>query len=71
MLLTYFSLDGKGVAKIRYCGLSSFLPASENLADTVQKDILSLFIEVPVAQVIRIILIFTITYLSSFSGNKT
>ena len=50
---------------LRYCSLSSFLPNSEVLADTVQKDILSLLIEFPIEQVIREFLVFDITYLSS------
>ena len=38
----------------RYCGLSIFLPNSETLAETVQTDILSLLIEFPTNQVIRV-----------------
>ena len=38
---------------LRYCSQSNFLPNSEVLADTVQKDILSLLIEFPIEQVIR------------------
>ena len=53
---------------LRYCSLSIFLPNSEVLADTVQKDILSLSIEFPVEQVIRESPVFDITYL--FSNRK-
>ena len=48
----YFTLYGRGMG-LRYCSLSIFLPNSEVLADTVQKDILSLLIDFPIEQVIR------------------
>ena len=60
----YFSLYGRRLG-LRYCSLSIFLPNSEVLADTVQKDILSLLIEFPIEQVIREFPVFDITYLSS------
>ena len=60
----YFSLYGRRLG-LRYCSLSIFLPNSEVLADTVQKDILSLLIEFPIEQVIRESPVFDITYLSS------
>ena len=43
----YFSVYGRRLG-LRYCSLSIFLPNSEVLADTVQKDILSLLIEFPI-----------------------
>ena len=49
----YFSLTGRRLG-LRYCSLSIFLPNSEVLADTVQKDILSLLIEFPIERVLRI-----------------
>ena len=48
----YFSLYGRRLG-LRYCSLSIFLPNSEVLAETIQKDILSLLIEFPIEQVIR------------------
>ena len=59
----YSSLYGKRLGP-RYCGLSIFLPNSEVLTDTVQKGILSLFIEFPIEQVIQEIPVFAINYLS-------
>ena len=60
----YFTLYGRRLG-LRYCSLSIFLPNSEVLADTVQKDILSLLIEFPIEQVIREFSVSDITYLSS------
>ena len=60
----YFTLYGRRLG-LRYCSLSIFLPNSEVLADTVQKDILSLLIEFPIEQVIREFPVSDITYLSS------
>ena len=60
----YFTLYGMRLG-LRYCSLSIFLPNSEVLADTVQKDILSLLIEFPIEQVIREFPVSDITYLSS------
>ena len=60
----YFTLYGRGLG-LRYCSLSIFLPNSEVLADTVQKDILSLLIEFPIEQVIREFPVSDITYLLS------
>ena len=48
----YLSLYGRRLG-LRYCSLSIFLPNLEVLADTVQKDILSLLIEFPIEQEIR------------------
>ena len=60
----YFTLYER-LLGLRYCSLSIFLPNSEVHADTVQKDILSLFIEFPIEQVIRVFPVSDITYLSS------
>ena len=60
----YFTFYGRRLG-LRYCGLSIFLPNSEVLAVTVQKDILSLLIEFPTEQVIRELPVSDITYLSS------
>ena len=60
----YFTFYGRRLA-LRYCSLSIFLPISEVLVDTVQKDILSLLIEFPIEQVIREFPVSDITYLSS------
>ena len=64
MFFHYFSFYGRRLG-LRYCSLSIFLPDSEVLAQTVQKDILSLLIEFPTEQVIREFLVFDITYFSS------
>ena len=60
----YFTFYGRRLG-LRYCSLSIFLPNSEVLIDTVQKDILSLLIEFPIEQVIREFPVSDITYLSS------
>ena len=60
----YFTFYGRRLG-LRYCSLSIFLPNSEVLAVTVQKDILSLLIEFPTEQVIREFPVSDITYLSS------
>ena len=60
----YFTLYGRRLG-LRYCSLSIFLPNSEVLRDTIQKDILSLLIEFPIEQVIREFPVSDITYLSS------
>ena len=60
----YFTLYGRRLG-LRHCCLSIFLPNSEVLADTVQKDVLSLLIEFPIEQVIRVFPVSDITYLRS------
>ena len=60
----YFTFYGRRLG-LRYCSLSIFLPNSEVLAVTVQKDILSLLIEFPIEQVIKEFPVSDITYLSS------
>ena len=60
----YFTLYGRRLG-IRYCSLSIFLPNSEVLADTVQKDTLSLLIEFPIEQVIGEFPVYDINCLSS------
>ena len=60
----YFTFYGRRLG-LRYCSLSIFLPNSEVLVDTIQKDILSLLIEFPIEQVIREFPVSDITYLSS------
>ena len=64
MFFHYFTLYGRRLG-LRYCSLSIFLPNSEVLADTVQKDILSFLIEFPIEQVIREFPVSDITYLAS------
>ena len=60
----YFTFYGRRLG-LKYCSLSIFLPNSEVLAVTVQKDILSLLIEFLIEQVIREFPVSDITYLSS------
>ena len=60
----YLTFYGRRLG-LRYCSVSIFLPNSEVLVDTVQKDILSLLIEFPIEQVIREFPVSDITYLSS------
>ena len=60
----YFTFYGRRLG-LRHCSLGIFLPNSEDIVDTVQKDILSLLIELPIEQVIREFPVSDITYLSS------
>ena len=60
----YLTFYGRRLG-LRYFSVSIFLPNSEVLVDTVQKDTLSLLIEFPIEQVIREFPVSDITYLSS------